>query len=224
MAKRSPFAKEKPAERQARAKRLARALRKAYPDVQTALDHETPFQLLIATILSAQCTDAMVNQVTPALFKRFGDARALAAAKQEEIEMLIHSTGFYRQKAKSIRNCARALAGQFGGDVPEAMEALVKLPGVGRKTANVIRGNAMGLPGVVVDTHVKRLAGRLGLTRQTDPTKIEFDLMALLPEKDWTHFSNALIWHGRRVCGARAPKCPGCALLGDCPEGQGRVV
>jgi endonuclease-3 len=209
--------------RKRRARRIARALRKAYPDAQTALHHRNPFELLIATILSAQCTDVKVNEVTPALFARFPDAQAFARADLAEIERMIHATGFFRQKAKSIQNCSRALIDRFAGQIPKAMEALVELPGVGRKTANVLRGNAMGLPGIVVDTHVKRNAERLGLTAQTDPVKIEFDLMKLLPEKDWTFFSNALIWHGRRICGARAPQCPACPLLKDCPHGQTQV-
>jgi endonuclease-3 len=216
--------RESPDRRKQRARRIAVALRKLYPDVETALDHADPFQLLIATILSAQCTDARVNEVTPALFKRFPDAPAIAAAPPAKIEKLIHSTGFYRQKAKSILNCSRMLVETFGGKVPTAMEDLVRLPGVGRKTANVIRGNALGLPGIVVDTHVKRLVDRLGLSEQTNPDKIEFDLMALLQKKDWSHFSNALIWHGRRVCPARAPKCSECALLRDCPHGQSAMA
>jgi endonuclease-3 len=160
--------------------------------------------------------------VTPELFRRFPDAMALAAASPAEVEALIRPTGFYRQKAKSIQNGARALVERFGGRVPKAMEDLTSLPGVGRKTANVIRGNAMGRPGVIVDTHVTRLSGRLGLSAETAPDKIEQNLMALLPEREWTPFSGALVLHGRRVCVARAPKCEACPLRPDCPHGQAR--
>lgn len=213
-------ATETPEARRARALRLAAAVRREYPAVKTALNFTNPFELIIATILSAQCTDDKVNQVTPALFGRFPDAAALGAADPAAVEEIVHATGFYRQKAKSIIACARALAERHGGVVPESMAALTELPGVGRKTANLIRAFAMGLPGIIVDTHFKRLIGLLGLTAQTDPDKIEAEITALLPEKEWTHFSNGLIWHGRRVCPARKPKCDVCPLRADCVYGR----
>jgi endonuclease-3 len=203
-----------------RALRICARLRQDYPRVQSALNFGNPFELIIATILSAQCTDEKVNQVTPVLFGRYPDARALGAADPAEVEQIIHSTGFYRQKAKSIIACAAALAGRHGGQIPEAMEALTELPGVGRKTANLVRAFAMGLPGIIVDTHFKRVAGRLGLTAQTDPDRIEAEIAALLPAAEWTHFSNALIWHGRRLCGARKPNCAACPLRPECVFGR----
>lgn len=206
--------------RRQRALRLVAALHMLYPAVETALHFANPFELIIATILSAQCTDEKVNQVTPHLFKRFPDAASLAQGDLAEIEQLVYQTGFYRQKAKSIQQCARAIVERHGGALPESMEELTDLPGVGRKTANLVRAYAMGHPGVIVDTHFKRVSGRLGLTANTDPEKIEMDICALLPESEWTHFSNSLIWHGRRLCPARAPKCPECPLRPDCPTGQ----
>ena len=214
---------ETPAARRERALRLAAAIRKEYPTVKTALNFGNPFELIVATILSAQCTDEKVNAVTPVLFGRFPDAAALGAADPEEVEKIIHATGFFRQKAKSIIGCARALAERHGGMVPESMAALTELPGVGRKTANLIRAFAMGLPGIIVDTHFKRLIALLGLTTQTDPDKIEAEIATLLPESEWTHFSNGLIWHGRRVCPARKPKCEVCPLRPDCAFGRTRV-
>lgn len=203
------------------ARLIVRRLRKAHPDAQCALRHEDPFQLGVATILSAQCTDEMVNRVTPALFARYPTPAALAAAPQEEVERLVKSTGFFRNKAKSIRGFAREVAGRFGGAVPATMEELLELPGVARKTANVILGVAFGrAEGIVVDTHVKRLAARLGLTRETDPDRIERDLLALLPRKDWIDIGHLLIWHGRRVCDARRPACERCVLSDRCPSAK----
>ena len=204
----------------ARAGRISTALHTAYPKVQTALHFRNPFELLIATILSAQCTDEKVNQVTPILFGRFPDAKALAGADLVEIETIVHATVFFHQKARSIQQCAQALSINHKGQIPEPMEELTALPGVGRKTANLVRAYAMGMPGIIVDTHFKRVIGRLGLTRQTDPDKIESEMTQILPEREWTHFSNALIWHGRKICPARAPQCPKCPLLQDCLYGQ----
>ncbi|MBX6332233.1 MAG: endonuclease III [Gemmatimonadaceae bacterium] len=196
-----------------------RRLRRAYPDAKCALNHRNAFELLVATILSAQCTDARVNMVTPALFAAYPDARALADADPADVEQHIKSTGFFRSKTKSLIGMARALVERHGGDVPASMDALTKLPGVGRKTANVILGNAFGRnEGIVVDTHVTRLANRLGLTTQHDPVKIESDLMALFPKRQWTMLSHLLIEHGRRVCIARTPKCPDCPLADLCPS------
>jgi endonuclease-3 len=203
--------------RRARAARIARALFRAHPDARCELDHRDPFELLVATILSAQSTDRVVNTVTPALFERLPDAKSLAAAEPELVERLVYKTGFYRQKAKTLRAMAAALALRHGGEVPRTLEELVRLPGVGRKTANVILGVCFDVPGIVVDTHVARLAGRMALSRESDPEKIERNLMALVPEKDWTRLSHALIFHGRRICAARAPACEACPLPPDCP-------
>jgi endonuclease III len=190
-----------------------------YPDAHCALDFKSPFQLLIATILSAQCTDKRVNMVTPALFKRYRTPAALAAARPEELEEMIKSTGFFRNKTKSLLGMSGAVAERHGGKVPNTMDELVKLPGVGRKTANVVLGNAYDKnEGVVVDTHVGRVSKRLGLTRQTDPVKVEQDLMKLLPNDRWTMLSHLLIEHGRRICEARRPKCESCFLSDICPS------
>jgi endonuclease-3 len=205
-------------ERQKRAKRLIRGLRKLYADADCALDHQNALQLLVATILSAQCTDERVNKVTPKLFARYPDARAYADADPDELEELVRTTGFFRNKARSILGLGRALVERHDGEVPESMEELVKLPGVGRKTANVLRGTWFGLPGITVDTHVKRISRRLELTDQSDPVKIEFALQEVLPEKDWTCASHAIIWHGRQVCNARRPECDRCTLRRDCPH------
>jgi endonuclease-3 len=201
-----------------RARRIDRRLAKLYPDARCALDHRTPLELLIATILSAQCTDARVNMVTPALFGRFPDAHAFASAEPRELEGAIASTGFFRNKARNIIACCRALLEHHGGEVPGTMEELVRLQGVGRKTANVILGNAFGVPGITVDTHVGRLSRRMGLTRHTDPVKIERDLMEVVPKKHWTDFSHRMILHGRQVCHARKPDCETCALAELCPK------
>jgi endonuclease III len=190
-----------------------------YPDAHCALDFKSPFQLLIATILSAQCTDKRVNMVTPALFKRYRTPAALAAANPEELEAIIKSTGFFRNKTKSLLGMSNAVAERHAGKVPNTMDDLVKLPGVGRKTANVVLGNAYDRnEGVVVDTHVGRVSKRLGLTRQTDPVKVEHDLMKLFPSDRWTMLSHLLIEHGRRICEARRPKCESCFLSDICPS------
>ena len=202
----------------ARARRVQRGLAKLYPDAKCALDHENALQLLIATILSAQCTDVRVNLVTPALFARYPDAKAFADADPGELETAIQSTGFFRAKAKNIKAACRAIVQEHGGAVPGTMEELTRLPGVGRKTANVILGNAFDVPGITVDTHVGRLSRRLGFTKHEDPVKVEQDLMELIPPKDWTMFSHRMIFHGRRVCFARKPNCPGCLLAKDCPK------
>ena len=194
-------------------------LKRTYPDAHCALNFTTPLQLLIATILSAQCTDERVNQVTPGLFARCPDAASLAAISQKELEKIIHSTGFYRAKARSLRSCAASLVAEHGGKVPKTMEALHQLAGVGRKTANVVLGNAFGLAeGVVVDTHVGRLSRRMGLTRHLDPVKVESALVRLIPKEDWTLVSHLLIAHGRKRCMARNPNCPQCELRKLCPQ------
>jgi endonuclease-3 len=198
---------------------LLEGLRQLYPTVTCALDHTDPYQLLVATILSAQCTDERVNQVTPSLFAQFPDPARLAQAEPDALEALIHSTGFFRNKARSLLGAARRMVQVYGGEVPRTLEELTTLPGVARKTANVVLGTAFGIPsGVVVDTHVKRIAGRLGLTTQTDPEKVERDLMALLPREEWIDFSHRVIWHGRRLCKARKPLCEECALAPLCPS------
>ncbi len=194
-------------------------LERLYPDAHCALIHKGPFQLLIATILSAQCTDERVNMVTPGLFKKFKTPKAFVAATQDEIEQIIRSTGFYRNKAKSIKGASQKIVDEHNGKVPDTMEQLLELPGVARKTANVVLGNAFGKnEGVVVDTHVGRLSVRLGLTKHTDPKKVEQDLIALFPRDTWTMLSHLLIFHGRQVCNARKPKCDGCTLADICPK------
>jgi endonuclease-3 len=201
-----------------RARRLVRELARLYPDVRIALEFADPLQLLVATILSAQCTDARVNQVTPALFARYPDAAAFAAAKPRELEAMIRSTGFFRNKARNIIACCQALVERHGGRVPETMEDLVPLPGVGRKTANVVLGNAFGVPGIPVDTHVGRLSRRLGLTTHADPAKVERDLTAVLPRKEWVVFAHRMMRHGRQVCHSRRPRCEVCPLASFCPR------
>ncbi|HEY7728605.1 MAG TPA: endonuclease III [Candidatus Eisenbacteria bacterium] len=194
-------------------------LRKAYPLARTALRHENPLELLVATILSAQCTDERVNRVTPRLFGQYPDAASLAAAGQEAVEEIIRSTGFYRNKAKSIRGTAQRITEAYGGQVPRTMEELLTLPGVARKTANVVMGSAYGVAsGIVVDTHVERIAHRLRLSRAKTPEKVEQDLMRLLPREEWIDFSHRLIEHGRRICLARAPRCGECPVQGLCPS------
>jgi endonuclease-3 len=194
-------------------------LKRLYPDAPCTLDYETPVQLLVATILSAQCTDARVNLVTPALFKRFPDAAALGNADLEELESLVRSTGFYRNKAKNIKGACWAIVNKFNHQVPQTMELLLELPGVARKTANVVLAHAFGINmGVTVDTHVKRLSQRLGLTKHPDPIRIERDLMLLLPQPDWENWSIRLVYHGRAVCNARNPSCDICELADLCPS------
>ena len=194
-------------------------LKREYPDAHTELDYETPLQLAVATILSAQCTDKRVNMVTPLLFQTFPTAAALADAPPEKLEEIIKSTGFFRNKTKSLIGLGKALVERHNGEIPDSMEELVKLPGIGRKTANVILGNAFRKnEGIVVDTHVARVSFRLGLTRETDPVKIEQDLMQLFPREDWALLSHLLIFHGRRVCEARRPKCEICVLNDICPS------
>ena len=208
------------ARRQRTGEILAR-LRREYPDAHTALDHRNAFQLLVATILSAQCTDKRVNEVTPALFRRFPTPRELAGASLAELEELVRTTGFYHNKARALLGLGQALVTEHGGKVPATMEELRRLPGVGRKTANVVLGNAFGQNvGVVVDTHVQRLSRRLGLTAETDPEKIERDLMDLVPQRDWTLWSNLLIAHGRKVCQARRPLCASCVVADLCPSAE----
>ena len=207
------------AEEKKRVGAIMRRLAKAYPDAECALHHRNPFELLVATILSAQSTDETVNKATPTLFARYPTPSDLAAAKREDVEALVYSTGFFRNKAKSIQGAAQMLVDDFGGEVPRAMEDLLKLPGVARKTSNVVRGVCFELAdGVVVDTHVRRISRRLGLTTHEDPQKIEQDLMQLLPRRKWIAFSHQVIWHGRRICDAKRPKCGDCTLQALCPS------
>ncbi len=210
--------RETAAARRERAQRIAERLAETYPDATCELDFCSPWQLLVATILSAQCTDKMVNQVTPALFEEFPDPAALSRAPQERVEQLVRKTGFFSQKSKAIRAAARAVVERFSGRVPETIDELISLQGVGRKTASVVVGTAFGQPAVFVDTHVNRLTNRLGLTQTSKPDKIERDVKGLLPSERWTAFCHRLIHHGRRVCSARKPQCGGCALLDLCPQ------
>lgn len=202
-----------------RAVEILKRLKKLYPEAKCSLNYNSPVQLLVATILSAQCTDERVNKVTPALFARFPDALALGEADILELENLVRSTGFYRNKAKNIKASCQKIVQEFGGEVPQTMEQLLALPGVARKTANVVLANAYGIiQGVTVDTHVKRLSNRLGLTSNREPLKIEKDLIQLIPQPDWENFSILLIFHGRAVCQARKPKCAECDLAHLCPS------
>jgi endonuclease-3 len=196
-------------------------LKRLYPDATCTLNYETPLQLLIAVILSAQCTDERVNMVTPELFRRFPDAKAMAEADLEEIRELVRSTGFYRNKAKNIQATCALLVQNYGGQVPQTMAEIIMLPGAARKTANVVLAHAYGInAGVTVDTHVKRLSGRLGLTKHDDPIKVERDLISLLPQEDWENWSIRLIYHGRAICKARKPDCGNCALADLCPSAE----
>ena len=213
-AARGKFAPPEPA----RVRDILTILQRSYPDAKCALDFETPLQLLVATILSAQCTDVRVNMVTPKLFERYPDAIALSSAPQADLEDVVRSTGFYRNKARAIRECCADIVALHGGKVPRTLEALTALRGVGRKTANVVLGNAYGIPGLVVDTHVQRLSRRLGLTREPDPIGIEKELMPLFPRDRWALLSHLLIWHGRRVCAARKPTCDACVVATVCPS------
>ena len=204
-----------------RAGEILAILQRTWPKATCELDFTDAFQLTVATILSAQSTDRRVNMVTPALFARYPTPAALAAADQGELEVMIHSTGFFRNKAKSLLGMARMLVTEFGGQVPRTMEEMVRLPGVARKTANVVLGSALGITtGVVVDTHVTRVAGRLGLTRETDPVKIEQDLMKAAPPERWIDLGHQLIWHGRRICHAKKPECEACPLAPLCPSAE----
>ncbi len=215
------MASETLAEKKARNREIIRRLKIMYPDARCSLQFTTPLELLVATILSAQCTDERVNQVTNSLFQKYRSAKDYLAVPLEELEADIRPTGFYKNKAKSLRKCCEALVREHRGSVPSEMEALLKLSGIGRKTANVILGNAFHKQeGIVVDTHVKRLANRLGLSAQTHPDKIEADLLPLVPRKDWTLFSHLLIYHGRQVCLARKPRCADCQLNTLCPSAQ----
>ena len=208
----------------AKAGQLMDRLAAAYPDARCALDHRDPFELVVATILSAQCTDARVNLTTPALFARFPDAKALAAARQEDVEALVKSTGFFRNKAKNLIAMAQALLARHGGELPRELEALAALPGVGQKTANVVLANAFDVPALAVDTHIFRVARRLGLSKATTPEKVEADLCRLFPREAWIPLHHQLIFHGRRTCDARQPDCAACPLLDLCPTGLGKIV
>jgi endonuclease-3 len=202
-----------------RAAQIMRRLKTAYPDARCALGYKSPLELLVATILSAQCTDTRVNIVTKDLFQKYPDAASFAVAKLPELERAIQSTGFFRNKAKNIKACCKELVESHGGALPRDIDAMVRLPGVGRKTANVVLGTAFGIPtGVVVDTHVGRLSQRLGLSRHKDPVRIERDLMAQLPRREWVDFSHRMIHHGRQICAARKPKCEICPLSDVCPR------
>jgi endonuclease-3 len=206
-----------------RTDKIRKILRRRYPDVKTQLFYETPFQLLVATILSAQCTDKQVNRVTGELFNHLKTPADFAKARLETIEKFIHSTGFYHNKARNIKNCSRAILQSHGGQVPRNLQELIRLPGVGRKTANVVLGAAFGIPGIVVDTHVARIAARLELTAHKDPVKIEFDLMEIVPRRAWHDFCLHLIYFGREICSARKPKCFQCSLVKLCPWSEKTV-
>lgn len=208
--------------RRRRARRIVSVLGETYPDAHCELDFTEPLQLLVATVLSAQCTDQRVNSVTPELFSRYQDAAAYAAADLGELEALITPTGFFRQKARTLQGIGQAICDRFGGEVPGRLDDLVTLPGVGRKTANVVLGDAFGVPGITVDTHLGRLARRFAWTEEADPERVEADLMILFPRKDWTLMSHRVIWHGRRCCHARRPACGACSVARMCPAfGEG---
>jgi endonuclease-3 len=205
-------------EKKVRAKAIYRQLTKSYPNVRCELDYNSAFQLLVATVLSAQCTDKRVNQTTPALFKKYPNPKKMAKADLKDIQRLVKSTGFYRAKAKNIKTLSNKIMEEFGGDVPSNLEDLITLPGVGRKTANVVLGHAFGIPGITVDTHFGRLSRRFGWSKQNDPVKVEFDVGELIAEKEWTNLSQRMIWHGRRVCHSRKPACGACPLAKLCPS------
>lgn len=220
----SEMTRETPEQRRARAAEIVARLRQEYPDARCSLDFTTPLELLVATILAAQCTDERVNQVTPALFRKYRTAEDYAQARPEELEQDVKQTGFYRNKAKHIREAAALIVERHGGEVPRTMNELLALPGVARKTANVVLGNAYGIvEGVVVDTHTGRLARRMGLSESEDPVKVEQDLMALLPRTDWLDVSHLFIYHGRAVCQARKPLCERCVLANICPTGAANL-
>ena len=211
MAKKATINKDK-----ARSVKIQRILKKTYPEVKTQLRHANPFQLLVATILSAQCTDKQVNSVTTDLFNHLKTPRDFARVSNEALEELIRPTGYFRNKAKNIKNCSKSLLEKYGGQVPQTLDELVKLPGVGRKTANVVLGSAFNIPGIVVDTHVARISKRLGLTKSNNPVKIEYDLMEIIPRENWNVFSLQLIYFGRAICKARNPLCPTCPIYDLC--------
>ena len=199
---------------------ILKLLDQHYPEAHVTLDFTNPLEMLVATMLSAQCTDVRVNQVTPALFAKYPTAQDYAEAPLEELEEMIRPTGFFHNKAKNIQALCQKLVQDYGGEVPTSLDELVELPGIGRKTANVVLGNAFDIPGIFVDTHLGRVSQRLGLTKEKDPVKIEFDLMPLIPKERWVKFSHQMIWHGRQICAARNPKCPQCPLLPYCDFGQ----
>jgi endonuclease-3 len=211
-------------EKKVRAKAIYRQLTKSYPNVRCELDYNSAFQLLVATVLSAQCTDKRVNQTTPALFKRYPNPKRMSKADLKDIQRLVKSTGFFRAKAKNIKALSNKIMEDFGGNVPKDLEDLITLPGVGRKTANVVLGHAFGIPGITVDTHFGRLSRRFGWSKQNDPVKVEFEVGELIAEKEWTNLSQRMIWHGRRVCHSRKPACGACPLAKLCPSyGIGEV-
>jgi endonuclease-3 len=205
-------------EKKVRAKAIYRQLTKNYPNVRCELDYNSAFQLLVATVLSAQCTDKRVNQTTPALFKKYPNSKKMAKADLVDIQRLVKSTGFFRAKAKNIKGLSNKIMEDFDGDVPSNLDDLITLPGVGRKTANVVLGHAFGIPGITVDTHFGRLSRRFGWSKQNDPVKVEFEVGDLIAEKEWTNLSQRMIWHGRRVCHARKPACGACPLAKLCPS------
>ena len=212
------------ADKKVRAKSIYRILSKNYPNVRCELDYKNPYQLLVATVLSAQCTDKRVNQTTPALFKKYNSIKKMAAADLKDLQRLVKSTGFYRAKAKNIKLLSHKILTDFNGKVPSNIEDLVTLPGVGRKTANVVLGHGFNIPGITVDTHFGRLSRRFGWSDKKDPVKVEFEVGKLIPEKEWTNLSQRLIWHGRRVCHSRKPACGACVLAKLCPAyGTGEV-
>jgi endonuclease-3 len=211
-------------EKKVRAKVIYRQLSENYPNVRCELDYKNAFQLLVATVLSAQCTDKRVNQTTPALFKKYPNPQKMAKADLRDIQKLVKSTGFFRAKAKNIKSLSNIIVDQFDGNVPSNLEDLITLPGVGRKTANVVLGHAFGIPGITVDTHFGRLSRRFGWSKQNNPVKVEFEVGELIPQKEWTNLSQRMIWHGRRVCHSRKPACGACALAKLCPSyGIGEV-
>jgi len=211
-------------EKKVRAKSIYRQLTKSYPNVRCELDYNSAFQLLVATVLSAQCTDKRVNQTTPTLFKKYPNPKKMAKADLIDIQRLVKSTGFFRAKAKNIKGLSNKIMEEFDGAVPSNLEDLITLPGVGRKTANVVLGHAFGIPGITVDTHFGRLSRRFGWSKQNDPVKVEFEVGELIPEKEWTNLSQRMIWHGRRVCHSRKPACGACPLAKLCPSyGIGEV-
>lgn len=210
---------EKQLEKQKRAQKIIRILKEKYPDAHCALDHSNVWELLVATMLSAQCTDARVNKVTPALFKRYSGVKDYAEADIDELEKLIHSTGFFKNKAKNIKAASQMVLSEYNGQVPETMDKLIKIPGVGRKTANVILGNYFGVPALTVDTHMIRLNRLLGFSQSDDAVKVEYQLMKLIPEKDWVQYTHLVIHHGRNVCIARRPRCSECVIQSLCAWG-----